>query len=161
MFIRGFAVNPVMVELICTNGAIDVRKVGSQMGFRHSDMGELDATSVVTAVSAVKEAYLKKSITYEKTLFSLEKKDKLHPDVIDLDLQETDLPKGFRDKHLKIAKSLEEGVQVDPVLPKKVATRKDNYSVLTYTARQFGSVTKAEIEKKLFAYAPRLLELAA
>ena len=145
LFGRGMSVYPAMFELRCTNGAVDIRAIGTKL--KSEEKGCI-LDSIEAAMSTSWELSEKRQNVYDKMVEKYKKQNAMMPLEVQSFLEKEHYPKSYIEKTVAITEDVKVG-KTNPELPSSLATMMDNWSIATYSARHFSSATRNRLEERL------------
>ena len=145
LFGRGMSVYPAMFELRCTNGAVDIRAIGTKL--KSEEKGCI-LDSIEAAMSISWELSEKRQNVYDKMVEKYKKQNAMMPLEVQSFLEKEHYPKSYIEKTVAITEDVKVG-KTNPELPSSLATMMDNWSIATYSARNFSSATRNRLEERL------------
>lgn len=154
LFGRGFSVRPLVFEIRCINGLVDVKESGQSLRLNPKECLE---DSLKEVFSYAGDVSLKRVEKYNKVLSELHGLPALKGQAFTNFLNTQNFPKSFTQKVQALSSSIEEGALKAEYLPPSLTTRLDNMSTLTYTAQGFNVWSKSKLEETLFSKVGNLL----
>lgn len=153
MFYQGMSIQPLIFEIICENGMIDSIEGGVKLKVKGLNCTD----KVIEEIQFLAlETLNKRKNTYSEVLNELENKVPLTIPQLNDTLFRMGLLQTFREKTLNNTSAIEEGSLRIAILPSSIDTRRDNLSVMTYTAQAFHPHTRQRIEEAIFTGLPLL-----